>query len=205
MSRRTRMVSALAISSLCAVLANTPIVRAEQASGIAPPPATHVPNPPPEPRPALKKPKAGAFPFKTWSYAKAYTYNFFEDRPVPMRVVSEDAAWSPHIRSEQLIDEKHARRSAELVAVTRGSIEMTKCTFPRHAVVYFDRADKPVASVDVCFSCEAVLAWPDYERRENYNYERAASKFEKTLPLWRRLFEKELGLPTEYKTAPAQQ
>lgn len=157
--------------------------------------------PAPSPRPKLKAVKATSFPFRPWSYAKAYTYNFFAMQPVPTRVYSNEHGWSPHIRSEQVISDAHAKRAAELAAVTRGSIELTKCTFPRHAIIYFDNEDKPVASLDVCFDCEAVLAWPDYDKPESFNYERMGQKFEKTLPLWRRLFEHDLKLPIDYRTA----
>lgn len=157
----------------------------------------------PTPRPALKPAPRGEFPFRGWSYAKAYTFNFFAEGPVPLRVVSDAGQWSPHIRSEQLITDDHARQAAKLVAATRGSIELTKCTFPRHAVVYFDADDRPVASTDVCFSCEAVLVWPDYEHPDGYDYEKAAATLEKTLPLWRELFERELKLPIDYKGAAA--
>jgi hypothetical protein len=192
----------------CAVsIVTAPPALADTSPAVAPPLATAavtVQTAPPEPRPALKSPRRGVFPMKPWSYAKGYTYNFFESRPVPMRVLSEDGAWSPHIRTEQVISEAIARRAAELVAKTQGSIETTKCTFPRHAIVYFDREDKPVATVDVCFDCEAVLARPDYARPENYDWARAEKRLAKALPKWRELFE-ELGMPIDYKTAPTAQ
>jgi hypothetical protein len=143
--------------------------------------------------------KPGQFPFRSWAYAKAYTYNFFEVRPVQMRVISRDGKWSGHIRSEQRISSEQAQHAADLVARTTGSVELTRCTFPRHAIVYFDDNDRPVASVDVCFSCEAVLAWPDYERADEFDHDAAAGALVKALPAWRQLFEATLKLPIDHK------
>lgn len=156
---------------------------------------------PPSPRPALKRPEKGVFPFAAWSYAQAYTFNFFEIRPAPLRIVESDGSWSPHIHSQALINDEGALKAAQLVAATRGTVELTKCTFPRHAIVYFDTEDKPVASLNVCFDCEAVLANPDYPKPANFNHARVSAKFEKTLPLWRRLFERDLALPIDWRTA----
>jgi hypothetical protein len=150
----------------------------------------------------LKTPKRGAFPFAPWSYAKAYTYNFFPDRPSQRVVVTKDGTWSPHIRSEQRIDDRIAQNAAQLTASTQGSIELTKCTFPRHAIVFFDASDKPVAAANVCFDCEGLLVWPDYPHPETFDHERAARTFEKkALPDWRQLFATGLGLPIDYRTA----
>lgn len=155
---------------------------------------------PPSPRPAPKTPQKGTFPFVQWSYAKAYTFNFFQTQQAPLRVVESDGRWSPHINSEMLANDEIALRAAELVSATRGSVELTKCTFPRHAIVYFGTDDKPVASANVCFDCEAVLAWPDYPKPDDFNQARMAGKFEKALPLWRRLFERDLALPIDWRT-----
>ncbi|MGQ0672898.1 MAG: hypothetical protein ACT4N2_08490 [Hyphomicrobium sp.] len=160
------------------------------------------PSPSTDTRSVRKVPAAKTFPFHPWSYAKAYTFNFFEDRPAPLRVVDSAGKWSPHIRSEQMISDEQAKQAANLVAATRGSVEMTKCTFPRHAVVYFDSADRPVAAADICFSCEAVLAWPDYPKSADEDWEEAAVRLEKALPRWKKLFAVDLGLPIDYKTAP---
>jgi len=144
---------------------------------------------------------AAQFPFGSWSYAKAYTYNFFDDRPVQMRVVTRDGTWSRHIRSEQRMSAEQAQQAADLVARTQGSVELTRCTFPRHAIVYFDATDKPIASIDVCFSCEAVLVWPDYKRPDDFDHEASASALDRALPAWRRLFEGSLNLPVDYRAA----
>ncbi len=163
----------------------------------------HTPNEaaPPSPRPALKKPEKGTWPFKRWSYAKAYTYNFFMDRPVPLQVVARNGSWSEHIRSGQLVTEAQALNAARLVHRSRGTFETSSCTFPRHAIVYFDRSDKPVAAASICFECEGVLVWPDYEHDDDptpQTFLAREKKFMRALAGWKKLFGGELGLPLAY-------
>lgn len=161
----------------------------------------------PSPRPDLKKPKPKSWPFVPWSYAKAYTYNFADSPANILEVVDAKGTWNTRLRSEQLISDAQTVRAAALVGQTQGTFETTKCTVPRHAVVLFDRNDKPVAAASVCFDCEGILVWPDYDRPEDYyhkpdTYDKALVKFEAALEQWRGLFGTELGLPIDYKTVP---
>lgn len=159
---------------------------------------------PPSPRPSVKKPAKGKWPFRRWSYAKAYTYNFFQDRPVPLELVARDGRRSPHIRSEQLLTETQASKATVLVHRSRGTFETSSCTFPRHAVVFFDRADTPVAAASICFECEGVLVWPDYRRDDDATpqaYLKREKKFSVALDGWKALFGGELGLPLSYDGA----
>ncbi len=161
---------------------------------------------PPAPRPELKTPKAKSWPFVPWSYAKAYTYNFAPEVANILQVVNPDGTWNSRLRSEQLITDAQAEAAARLVAQSIGTFETTKCTVPRHAIVLFDRDDKPVAAASVCFDCEGILVWPDYERPEDFyyeegKYEAVESKFMAALESWKTLFGDELGLPVDYRQA----
>ena len=89
---------------------------------------------PPDPRPDLVLPKSGEWPFVKWSYAKAYTYNFFGARRGVQHRVFKDGKWNKHIRSVQLISREQVKTVMELVNATKGSYETSKCPFPRHAV-----------------------------------------------------------------------
>lgn len=118
---------------------------------------------PPSPRPASVVPLPNAWPFRQWSYAKAYAFNLFPATGgVQLRII-ENGVWSEQVRAETLVDRDQALDVVRLVNATKGSFETSKCPFPRHAFVFFDADDRPVGSVDVCFECEDLFAWPDFE------------------------------------------
>lgn len=164
---------------------------------------------PPDPRPDLVSPKSGEWPFVKWSYAKAYTFNFFGARHEVLHRVFRDGKWNKHIRSVQVISREHVKTVVELVNATRGSYETSKCPFPRHAVLFFNREDKPVAGVDVCFECENLFAWPDFNISREKKYGTFNEKtgedipglnvnFELILDGYKSLF-RSLGQPIDYK------
>lgn len=143
--------------------------------GIAQTPPAKLPVPaiwlePPGPRPAPATPAPGEWPFKPWSYAKAYAFNLFPATDEVQLRILEAGKWSPHVRSEALVDREQALHVVRLVNATKGSFETSKCPFPRHAFVFFDAADTPVGSVDVCFECEDLFAWPDFEIGDDLKY-----------------------------------
>ena len=110
------------------------------------------------------------WPFKPYAYAKAYTFNFFPARHgVQLRII-ENGRWSSHIRSQLRIDQNVAAKVAGIVASTKGTYEVSKCPFPRHAFVYFSDKDQPIASVDICFECGDLFAWPDFKVPDEDKY-----------------------------------
>lgn len=202
--RTTTAISAAAVLALWLGAASKPYAGERSDGGTTETAAAFVDPAPPEPRPELKSQTKGTWPFHSWSYAKAYTYNFFDDSPVQSMVLTDDGTWSSHIRSAQLIEETDAATAAKLVTAMHGTFETSKCTFPRHAIVYFDKADKPVAALNVCFECEGLLVWPGYEQPETYedgDYERLEKQFMTSLTDWKDLFGRKLGLPVGYKSA----
>lgn len=153
-------------------------------------------------QPASKK----SWPFKPWSHAKAYTFNFVEYQPelrLQLKVL-DDGKWNTLMRSEQPVTEAQAKAVVTLVNSTKGSFESSKCPFPRHAFVFYDEANKPVGTVDVCFSCEDLFVWPDFPISAEAKYENAkiVKAFPKALLEYKRLFQ-ELGQPVDWKSAPA--
>lgn len=175
------------------------------------------PNPsgmakPATPRPTLVKPKRGLWPFVGWSYAKAYTYNFFSSDVASdpewrdghqIELLTETGAWNRSIRSEQVMAQAQALKIAHLVTSTKGSYMSSECAFfPRHAVVYFDRKDQPVARLEVCFQCDDLKAWPDFEASPGkYSNKRLQRAFDAALSRYKALF-KELGEPLDWQDDP---
>ena len=102
------------------------------------------------------------WPPQEWSYAKAYTFNFVPYGPGNSNYVYKKDTWNKNTPVSYAINNKQAEYALKLVHKTAGDVETSKCTFPRHGIVYFNEQDTPIASINYCFSCEAVLLWPAY-------------------------------------------
>lgn len=120
--------------------------------------------------PKPKSEKTEEWPFIPWSYAKAYTFNFFPARHGVQLRIFENGKWSEFINSEVIIDRERALRVVRLVNSTKGSFETSKCPFPRHAFVFFDDKNEPVGGVDICFECDDLFAWPDFKISDEEKY-----------------------------------
>ena len=158
----------------------------------------------------------GQWPYAEWSSAKAYTFNFFPRRSgVPYRIYSREQGWSTHIRSAHPLQREQAERALKWTIKLRGDFFASKCPFPRHAVVFFNRSGKPVGSVNVCFECGDVLVWPKLRRSkreiaiEKKQYDRYNDKgkpeperlqtYDRLFSKWKTFFGQQLGLPLDYK------
>ena len=167
---------------------------------------------PPTPRPPIVQLKRGHWPFVRWSYAKAYTYNFFSSDVAidpdwrdayQIELLNETGAWNHSIRSELVMPQAQALKIAQLVNSTKGSYISSECAFfPRHGVVYFDQKDKPVARLEVCFQCSDIKAWPDFAMSPvKYDNDRLRTAFDAALPRYKAIF-KDLGEPVDWKDDP---
>ena len=157
---------------------------------------------------ALKK----TWPPQEWSYAKAYTFNFVPYGPGQSLYLYKDKVWNKNTPTSYSINKEQADYALSLVHKTAGNIETSKCTFPRHGIVYFDAQDEPVASINFCFSCEALLVWPPYQSiDEQYKRDEIPGKnvegrewveplvvqiYYELLPAYKHLFFEQLQLPT---------
>ena len=146
------------------------------------------------------------WPFTEWKTAKAYAYNMKNFGPGASLFVYRDGEWNSSITTEIALTDSQAQAALELNHRLGGDINVSKCAFPRHAVVFFDDNKQPVGSVNVCFECGDILVWPPYyDKDEDLSFRYAQSenaelpKFidfhEKTLPAWEDLLMKTVGLP----------
>jgi ribosomal protein S27E len=102
------------------------------------------------------------WPFAAWASARAYTYNFVRMNRDDQMTVYKGATRNPKVRSEHHISRTQATAVLERVRELKGTFMVSKCPFPRHAVVYFSPGGEPVGEIDVCFECGDVIAVPDY-------------------------------------------
>jgi len=159
------------------------------------------PKPAPEPAPvadaqqpaATRPPEpVSAWPYVAWDHAEAVTFNPFPGRRgVPLRVV-DDKGWSPHVTRRLPITREQAQRALDLLAVTEGELLVSKCPFPRHAIVLF-AGDTAVASANVCFECGDILTWPAW-RDGTGDHEALFAAYQKVFPTWEAFFRDELKL-----------
>lgn len=154
------------------------------------------------------------WPFQPYSHARAYTYNFFASDAAGNpgwysgkkgRIWSATSGWSPYIRSTTMLNDADAHAVARIVHATRGAFETSKCPFmPRHAVVYFNNKDEPVAGVEVCFECGDVAVWPNYpeNRRLKLDWEKLETIYNAALRCYGAIFSAKLNLPLNWKDDP---
>lgn len=156
------------------------------------------------------------WPFHGWDRAEAFTFNRFRMRPgAPFRIY-DDEGWSKHVGDRKPLDATLAKQAVDLVLAGKSELEMTKCPFPRHAVVFYDH-DIPVASVNVCFECGDILLWPrwgkpeaDWDKLTDAQKKKALAEleaestrkqklFDQVFPKWKTFFRDSVGFPIDEK------
>ena len=145
------------------------------------------------------------WPFSEWTTAKAYAYNMTNFGPGASLFVYREGEWNPSITEEKTLDSSQAQAALELNHRLGGKVSVSKCAFPRHAIVFFDAQEQPVGSINVCFECGDILVWPDYYGEEDDTSFRYAMSevsemptifdhHEQTLPVWEDLLITTIGL-----------
>lgn len=111
--------------------------------------------------------KRRGWPGKAWTTAKAYTFNWRRYGPPAkwLHIYEEPGGLNGSVRNHVDLTEAQANAAFDLVKSTEGEMLMSKCAFPRHGVVFYDKDNKAVGSVSVCFGCGDILVWPPYAKR----------------------------------------
>ena len=119
---------------------------------------------PPPPSAPVPAPASQSWPGVRWDRAEAVRFNQVPYGPLieglDLLAWDPEHGLNPSIVERKPIDLAHATRAVELVNATGGRVDVSKCPFPRHGVVFY-RGDQPVASVNVCFACGDILISPD--------------------------------------------
>ncbi|MCP4443234.1 MAG: hypothetical protein GY810_30390 [Aureispira sp.] len=116
----------------------------------------------------LDVPETENWPYKAYKYAKIYGYNIGKPKDLPrkdgrmqMAIVNKEGVFNPNIKYTEGISIELAEKVQKHVEKMEGTRILSKCFFPRHAIVLFDVNDDVVARVEVCFTCEDVRVVPD--------------------------------------------
>ncbi len=102
------------------------------------------------------------WPYIDYAYAKAYMYNFNSDLNSHYQIIKNETIDETALPSEKTLSKKQID---ELIDLTNKKIDgliigLSKCFNPHHAVVFFNKTNKPVASIMFDFECEAIRVQP---------------------------------------------
>jgi len=126
------------------------------------------------------------FPNVEYSYVKVFLFNLetnFKERPDSY--IYKDAVFAKTKAGEGVVlDKKKVNSLNKMLSgdVNTLLIGLSKCFIPRHGFVYYNDKDEPVASVSVCFECEAIRLWSKNDLRIKTDYDKmSVSKAEKQI------------------------
>ena len=147
------------------------------------------------------------WPYVDFAYAKIYMYNFNSDLKSHYQIIKNDEIDDTALPSNKKLAVK---QTDKLISLTKKKIQglttgLNKCFNPHHAVVFFDKNDKPVASVMFDFDCEAIRLQPEKKSKplKKQLSEKAINKQLQILKEYRKIVD-ELACPVfntkeEYK------
>jgi len=147
------------------------------------------------------------WPFNQWDSARAYTYNLRPMGRVESLMVHGEKGWISTIAQEKQIDPRLGKKALSMLRKTNGEMLVSKCPFPRHAIVLF-AGQTPVGSINVCFECTDLLVWPPYhkspktKKRKEKAWMKYGKIYDRVFPSWKRLFERDIGFATDWKRLP---
>ncbi len=107
--------------------------------------------------------KSFHFPDVSYAYAKVYYFNLGKTKTRPDDYIySKEDGYAASIIPNGKISSKALTSNIEKLFLyhKNGLLNgLSKCFIPRHGIIYFDKNDQPVASLSICFECEAIRMW----------------------------------------------
>ncbi len=140
------------------------------------------------------------FPNFDYEYSSIYLFNtdFNSEKRVDQRIYAGDFYALSKIGDGITLSKEQNERLTKIFIKGADELRsgMSKCFLPRHGIIYFNKYNKPVGSISICFECEKIVFWssnglPDYDSDySKYNYDKADKQLKKLENLV-----KEIGLP----------
>jgi hypothetical protein len=148
------------------------------------------------------------WPFVEWDSAQAFTFNLRPPGPgAKLHVYRRPQGWTDKPVPGKVLTRAQSKKALQLLAKTQGAMNVSKCPFPRHGIVFFEEK-VPVGAISVCFECGDIMIWPAYsvdpewEDKKYKRYRKLMRAYDRVFPTWTKLFAKDLGLATDWKTLP---
>lgn len=152
--------------------------------------------------------KTSTWPNVKYSYAKVYLYNI-DGQLMGKHQILKEGKLDKTVQgdgkklSEQQLD-KLDRIFSSGAAIDELVNGLSGCYIPRHAIVYYDEKDQPVASMSICFECEGIRFYsPDYPRNHYASTPTLVKKAEEKLNEIKTIVES-IGFKTDFKTSQIQ-
>jgi hypothetical protein len=143
------------------------------------------------------------WPRVKYSYAMVYLYNV-DGNLKGMHEIIKDDQLNKTVEGEgkKLSTEQLGKLEAIFSAgapIDELVIGLSGCYIPRHAIVYYDEKDKPVASMSICFECEGIRFYtPSYPRNAYASTEKTVRQAQEKLALMKEIVAS-LGFKTDFK------
>lgn len=138
------------------------------------------------------------WPYKEYAYAKAYMYNLDSKLHNRYQII-KNGEIDNTVTSKGVLLSKEL--SDKIIKISNNDVNglltgFSKCFIPHHAVVFYDKENKPIASFMPCFYCEAIRLKPVKKTPELVK-ELTESEIEKQLSILKEYEQiiTELGFP----------
>ncbi len=108
------------------------------------------------------------WPYFNYAYAKVYMYNFNSDLNAKYQIIKNGKLDETALPSNKILSKKQIDK---LIDLTNKKVDglisgLSKCFNPHHAIVFFDKSDKPLASIMFSFDCEAIRLQPEKKTKK---------------------------------------
>ena len=147
------------------------------------------------------------WPFYKWDSARAVVYNLVDQQDaISLHSWSPTFGLNPSVHLQPELTKAQADSALKLLAATQGGLNVSKCAFPRHGIVFYSQG-VPVGSIDLCFECGDILIYPPYKQAPNWPdkklkmYGKLMKRYDNVFPKWEKLFGEELGLALKWDQA----
>ncbi|MCP5047927.1 MAG: hypothetical protein GY940_12195 [bacterium] len=107
--------------------------------------------------------KKDPWPHREFAYVKAYLYNLENTLYGKHAIIKENKLDPTVVGDGVLLEPKQVET---VVTVTNKDIAgliqgLSKSYIPHHGFVFYDKNYRPVASITLCFDCEAIRVYPE--------------------------------------------
>lgn len=138
------------------------------------------------------------WPYTDYAYAKAYMYNLKSNLHGEYQIIKNDKIDKTAISDGILLTKEQTRKIIILSGkdVQGLNAGLSACFIPYHAIVFYSKKDKPVASVMFAFDCESMRLEP-VKKTSKLNRELSENEIEEQLIILNEYEQliKELGFP----------
>ena len=138
-----------------------------------------------------------------YSYAKVYLYNVDGNLRGNHQILKEGKLDKTVQGEGKKLTDELASKLEKIFASGPAIDELVNglsgCYIPRHAIVYYNEKDEPVASMSICFECEGILFYsPSYPRNSYASTEKLVKKAQEKLKEIKAIVES-IGMKTDFK------